>query len=340
MKLQPEALAGQIAKRLAAVYLIAGDEPLLVQEVADQLRAAVRAQGFSERRVWHVASGFSWNDWLNESLTGSLFATRQLTELRFTQSKIAEEGVKALTDYLTQPSPDQVVLLVMGKLEGDAQRSAWMKLIDDAGVVVQVWPLTRATLPSWITRRMRERGLQPTPGAVELLVERTEGNALACAQEIDKLGLLIGKGAVDEETLAQAVADSARFDIYGMVDASLAGDGRRVTRMVDRLREEGVEPVLVLWALAREIRSLAVMGHARTKGASIDQVLLAQRVWEKRKPLVKKALQRMAAGDVEGWLSRAHHADLAIKGAAPGNAWDELLNLALQVAGVKLFNAA
>ena len=340
MKLQPEALAAQLTKRLAAIYLIAGDEPLLVQEVSDQVRAHARSSGFTERRVWHVGNGFSWNDWLADSLTGSLFATRQLSELRFTQSKIAEEGVQALTDYLAHPNPDHLVLMVMGKLEGEAQRSAWFKLIDEAGVIVQVWPLTRASLPGWITRRMRERGLQPTSAAVELLVERTEGNALACAQEIDKLSLLMGKGTVDEATLEQAVADSARFDIYGLVDAALAGDGRRVARMVDRLHEEGVEPVLVLWALAREIRGLAVMSHARAKGASIDQVLLAQRVWEKRKPLVKKALQRMSAGDADAWLGQAHHADLAIKGATPGNAWDELLNLALQVAGVKIFNAA
>lgn len=340
MKLQPEALAAQLTKRLATIYLVAGDEPLLVQEVSDQVRAQARSGGFTDRRVWHVGSGFSWNDWLADSLNGSLFATRQLSELRFTQSKIAEEGVQALTDYLAHPSPDHLVLVVMGKLEGEAQRSAWFKLIDEAGVIVQVWPLTRANLPGWITRRMRQRGLQPTSGAVELLVERTEGNALACAQEIDKLSLLMGKGAVDEATLEQAVADSARFDIYGLVDAALAGDGRRVARMVDRLHDEGVEPVLVLWALAREIRSLAVMSYARSKGGSIDQVLLAQRVWEKRKPLVKKALQRMNAGDADAWLGQAHHADLAIKGATPGNAWDELLNLALQVAGVKIFNAA
>jgi DNA polymerase-3 subunit delta len=317
------------------VFLVTGEEVLLVQETCDLLRAAALERGFSERSVWHVGPGFAWGDWLQQSLTGSLFAPRQLIELRLpTGGKLADEGARALADYAQRASPDNTLMILAGKLDADAQRGRWYKAIDANGVIVQVWPLTRAQLPAWVTRRLRQQGFRPTPGAVTLLVEQTEGNPLACAQEIDKLALLLGGGVLDEEMITSAVADSARFNVYGLVDSALEGDGRRVMRVLDRLREEGTEPILVLWALARELRTLAQLADALARGQGFDAACASQRLWDSRKPLVKKGIQRLSADALATLLARGLTVDRMIKGDLSGDPWDELLKLALAISGV------
>ena len=193
-------------------------------------------------------------------------------------------------------------------------------------------------MPKWLDQRLRSRGLQPERDAARLIAERVEGNLLAAAQEVDKLLLLNGEGPLSTEQVEAAVADSARFDVFGLVDAALVGDVSRLTRMLDGLRGEGVEPILVLWALTREIRSLADMAAQVEGGKGIDGAL--SRVWGKRKGPVKAGLQRHNRVRWQQMLRRAARLDRVIKGAAVGNAWDELLQLSLMMAGVRLFRAA
>jgi DNA polymerase-3 subunit delta len=204
-------------------------------------------------------------------------------------------------------------------------------------VHVQVWPVDAQHLPQWIERRLAAKGLQPSADAVALLAERVEGNLLAAAQEIDKLVLLFGSGPLGLEQVVSAVADSARFDVYGVADAALDGDATRVARMIDGLRAEGEDPILVLWALSREIRALAQMAQARQAGASIPAVLGQFKVWEKRKPYIERALQRHNPRRWPQLLRRCAHVDRVIKGRADGDAWDELREIALAVGGVHLF---
>jgi len=340
MKIAVENLKANLRDNVAPIFCISGDELLLVQEACDTIRVAARAHGCTERSIWHVGSGFAWGDWFQHCNTRSLFADRQLVELRLSTSKISDEGAALLSEYCGNPSPDNVLLIVCGKLEAETQRQAWYKIVEERAVVIQIWPLTRAQLPAWASRRLRDVGLQATPGAVALLVERTEGNPLACAQEIDKIALLHPPGAIDEASLLEVVGDSARFDVYGLVDSALDGDARRVARILERLREEGSEPVLILWALSREARGLFPIVQAVAAGGNLNQVLADQRVWDKRKPLIRKAAQRHDHDSVASMLQMALRVDRTIKGEIPGNTWDELLNLALTLAGVRLFGAA
>ena len=338
MNIRFEDLPSQLSQGLKPVYIISGDEPLQLGEACDAIRQQARTQGFSEREVLHVEKSFDWEQFLAASNSLSLFAEQRLLELRMPSGKPGDKGSKALQEYAQNPAPDTVLLIIAGKIEKAAQNSKWYKALDGIGSSVQVWPVEAKMLPQWIRRRMQAKGMKPAPEAVTLLAERVEGNLLAAAQEIDKLLLLHGAGPIDFAAMAESVADSARYDIYGLVDAALGGDTKRVLRMLAGLKAEGAENVLLLWALTREIRSLQAMAKQMEQGERLDQVIAKHRVWPKRKPLVTAGLRRH--NNSQAWLTmlqRAARLDLMIKGRKTGNVWDELLQLCLMMAGVTLF---
>ena len=333
-QLRTDQLAGQLAGNLSPVYFIHGDETLLVNECADAVRRAARQQGFSDRQVFSADSGFDWNTLLAASDSLSLFSERRILELRLPTGKPGREGARALCAYAERLPADTVLLIISAKLEAAARKSKWVQMLDRVGVSVPVWPVEAAQLPAWIDRRMRAHQMLPSRDALQLIADRVEGNLLAAAQEIEKLHLLHGPGALDLETVAELVADSARYDIFVLVDAALAGDATYAQRVLTGLRGEGVEPVLVLWALTREIRSLESMSRAVQGGKPLRRVLAERRVWEKRKPLISSVLQRIHGQQWWALLQRCALLDRVIKGRAPGSAWDELLQLTMWLAGV------
>jgi DNA polymerase-3 subunit delta len=333
MQLKPEQLDAHLKKSLAPVYFISGDEPLRVLEAADAIRAAARVQGYDERDVLTVQAGFDWNSLLAEAGNLSLFAQRKVIDLRLPSGKPGDAGARALREYAQRPPEDTVLLITAGKLEPAARNSKWVQALEQAGVVSFVWPLDGNEFPAWVQARMRRRGLEPTREAVRMLADRVEGNLLACVQEIDKLYLLRGAGPVDESDILQLVADHARYDVYGLVDAALSGQAARSVHILQGLQAEGTAPPVVLWALAREIRQLAGMAAAVSAGQAIPALLAKYRVWANRKGLVGNALKRLPAGQCRTLLRQCAALDRVCKGQAAGNAWDELLQLTLQLAG-------
>ncbi len=333
MQLKPEQVATQLRKQLAPVYFISGEEPLRVMEAADAVRAAAREQGYDEREVLTVQAGFDWDSLLSGGDNLSLFSQRRIVDLRLPTGKPGDAGARVLRAWAEQPPEDTLLLVTAGKLEAAARKSKWVQALDRAGVVVFVWPLNAQEFTAWVQQRMRRRGLEPTPEAVTMLAQRVEGNLLACVQEIDKLYLLHGGGPLDADAITGMVADHSRFDVYGLVDTALAGKAARGVRMLHGLRAEGVAPPVVLWALAREVRQLAAMAASVASGQSVTQVLGQYHVWQARKALVGGALQRLPAAQCNTLLRQCAAIDRVCKGQAAGNAWDELLQLLLELAG-------
>lgn len=333
MKLWPEKLGAALAGGLDGVYLVAGDEPLLVEEAADQVRQAARAAGFDERERHDIDRGYDWSSLRVAGGTLSLFASRRLIELRLSKP-LGAEGGKALTEFAEQRTDDVLLLAVAPKLEFSSTRAKWYKALEQAVVLVSVMPVEGPQLAGWVRRRMEARGLQPDRDAVQALVEREEGNLLACVQDIEKLLLLRGPGPIDADTVLAAVADNSRFDVFALSDAALQGRVDRVVRILASLRAEGVAEPLILWALSRELRTLARVAAASEAGNSLDRVLADPKlmVWNKRRPMVKAAVQRLGLPRCRRLLQGAARIDQAIKGADPGNAWDGLLKLAVGMA--------
>lgn len=336
MKLRPEQLAAHLRKALAPLYLVYGEETLLAREAADAIRAAARERGHDERECLTVDAGFDWQVLRQLAASPSLFASRRLLELRLDGARPGEAGAKALCDYAARPAGDSVLLITAGKLDWNTQKSRWFAALDEAGVAVPAMPVEPRQLPAWIERRLRERGLNPMPEAVTLLAERVEGNLLAAAQEIEKLTLLVGDRELTVQAVLAAVGDSARYSIYDWVDAALLGQAERVARILDGLRGEGVEPVLANWALHQEIRRLTALAFARSQGQPLEAALTAQQIWEKRKPLVRQALQRLTLADCRRVLRACARTDRTIKGVETGSPWDALLANGLRLAGLEL----
>ncbi len=338
MRLKAEGLDRHLVMPLAPVYAVTGPEPLLVQEVGDRLRRAALEQGFTERERLEVDARFDWSGLAFLADSPSLFASRRLIELRMDGAKPGDEGGRALRRYCDAPPPDTVLLVLLGQLERSAQNSKWFQSLDRAGVCIQTWSVETRQLPAWIDARMRSRALVPDREAVMLLADRVEGNLLAAAQEVDRLALTVGAGEVDAPTVMAAVSDNARYDVFDLTDAALAGqDGARLLRILTTLRREGVEPVLVAWAFAREIRTLCTLSKDAEHGMAIDAVLTRHRVWERRKPILRKALARANSGFWRGLLGRCADLDRLVKGQRAGSVWNELLQLSMDMAGRAAF---
>ncbi|MES9992453.1 MAG: DNA polymerase III subunit delta [Candidatus Thiodiazotropha sp.] len=332
MRLRNEQLANHLQQQLAAVYLLSGDEPLQMREAADAIRHAARQQGYSEREVLDQGSGFDWSSLSAAADTLSLFSEKRLLELRLSSGKVGTEGGRSLSAYCERPATDTLLLVTLPKLDRAQTNSKWYQAVERLGVVVQIWPVEGGRLIPWVEQRLRRAGLIPEPGVVEMLADRVEGNLLAANQEIEKLLLLYGEGVISVEKLIEAVADSARFDIFTLVDTLLEGNVVKGLRILHGLKAEGVAAPVVLWALSREIRTLAEMGFNIGSGKSVEKVMAEHRVWDRRKPILRKALRH----NVDHWqqmLVECAYTDRAIKGLEQADPWLLLQQLARGMAG-------
>jgi DNA polymerase III subunit delta len=313
---------------LKPVYLLAGEEHLLLLEAADALRARARELGFSERDVLDADANFDWNALAMAGASMSLFASRRLIDLRLPTGKPGKEGAAALIEYCTRPAADTVVLITCTQWS-KAHETAWVAAAEKAGLFVPIWPLKQDELPEWIGQRMASRGLKPDRAAIDVLVERIEGNLLAAAQEIDKLALLHGSAPLDAQTLEDLVADSARFDVFKLVDAMLGGDAARALRILAGLRAEGDQvPALMGWIL----NQLQILARLSAAGSNMAAAFRAERIWPAREGLYRRTLARADRTQWEACLVQAARIDRISKGRGFGDAWIELERLVATVA--------
>lgn len=339
-KLRPEQLDAALKKSLLPIYIVSGDEHLLVQEACDSLRLAARAQGFSERERLYADNQFDWNQLLSSASSMSLFAEKKIIELHIANGKPGTEGSKALVEYVQRLPEDNLLILVLPKLDRNSTKSKWMTSLEKVGAFVQVWPVSAHQLPQWLQARLKQAGLSADHAAVEMLATRVEGNLLAAQQEIEKLKLLAPDGIVSAQLLANVVANSARYDVFGLVDKALQGDARGAVRSLQGLRGEGSEPLALLWAIVREIRTLIQVNQGTEGGSNFDWAAKKAGVWDNRKGLVKTALARLRGPELDLLLRKANGIDRAIKGMRKAEPWDELLDLVLQLAGVRSLSPA
>jgi DNA polymerase-3 subunit delta len=335
MRLRPDQIQNQLNKELSTIYLVSGDESLLVQESCDSIRQHCRKQGFS-REVLHVETGFDWNELLASANAMSLFSERKLIELRMPTGKPGDAGGKALTEYAANASPDNVLLIICNKLESSSTRTKWYKNIEAAGCTIQCWPIDAKQLPQWISQRLNRAGLKASSEAIDMLAQRVEGNLLAAVQEIEKLRLYTDNDVIDIDTITNAVADNARYDMFGMIDRALEGDASASLRMLRGLKAEGSEPPVLLWALSRELRTLYQCAEQIEQGNGVDRVFQNMRIWDKRKGITKKALSRLGTKKLQQLLNSAYRIDEAVKGMSKENGWDLLEQLIATLAGARL----
>jgi DNA polymerase III subunit delta len=332
MKLSPQQLASHLSRGVAPMYVVAGDEPLLVQEVLDAIRARARKDGYSEREVFDVDRGFEWGNLVDTLATGSLFAARRIVELRLSGAP-GEEGGRIVRQFAERPAPGVLLLLAAGALDGRARNSAWYRTCEASGVAVYCWPVRAEELPSWLEARLRGAGVHADSDAVRELAERTEGNLLAAAQNVEKLKLLFPGQTVGIAQVEAAVADSARFGAFDVFDKILAGSAPGAVRGLQRLREEGAALPEVLGAFAFSLRQWVRAAENRAAGQDARAAAADAGVRGPRQARMAAAVSRTHAPQLHGWLYRLLGIDVKSKSSDAEQGWNELLTWAVRASG-------
>ena len=340
MQLSVAQLPAHLNKGLKSLYTLHGDEPLLIQEALDAIRAAARAQGFTERSS-HTVSGanFGWSEVLAAGGSLSLFADKQILELRIPSGKPGKDGSSALQQLAAQSvgNDSTLTLATLPRLDRLTKTGAWFAALDGHGVCIEVQPVERAALPQWIAQRLGAQGQRVVAGVegqrtLQFFADRVEGNLLAAHQEIQKLALLHPAGELSFEQIEGAVLNVARYDVFKLSEAVLAGQHERVQRMLDGLQAEGEAEVLVHYTLAEDIRALKRVKDAMGQGKPLPMALREQRIWGNKERLFERVLPRLSDSALAKLLQAAHQVDGIVKGLKqpdwPANPWQALARLA------------
>lgn len=323
------------------LYIFSGDEPLLMMEAMDQLRAVAKKQSYTEREVLLQERGFDWSALLSAGQTMSLFGDKRWLELRIPTGKPGRDGADALKQFAAQvqsqsqgsEGPDTVVCIILPRLDGKTKTSAWFSALDEAGMAIQIDSLDRSQLPQWITGRLKNQNQEVEPGAegiraLEFIANQVEGNLIAAHQEIQKLGLLYPNGKLTEEQIRTAILKVARYNVFELTEAMLAGDLARLNRMLDGLKGEGEPLVLILWSVTEELRLLSKLKAASDAGQSVQQLMRANRVWGNKERLYPNALRRVQPLKLRRAMQVAAGLDRQVKGLyaadLPADPWDGL----------------
>jgi len=330
MNVRPDQLPAIVTKKLYPVYMVSGEEPLQQMECLDLLRKHLREQGYLEREILDVDAQFDWSRLLEETANMSLFASRRIIEVRLPSAKPGRQGSQVIKEYLQNPAQDTVVIINAGKIDSNSKKSAWFKAVDQSGLVVQCWPVPIDKLSGWLRQRFLRRDMQADDEVLSYISQHVEGNLLAADQEIDKLYMLLGPGKVSYADVADAITSQSRFSVFELVDMLLKGNTKRVVKIVAGLKAEGIVPVLVNWALTKDIRLLT---QVSMDASSVDYQLRRSGVWQSRADLFKLCLSRHNHRAFQMMLKRCAYIDAASKGMIDANEWDEIETLCVRMAG-------
>jgi len=338
MRFNADQLTGQLTKGLLPVYLVFGDEAMLVEESSSLIRKKAREEGATERQVWHVEGRFDWSQVQWQEQTMSLFDSKRLLEIRLPSGSPGKEGGEALRRFVENPPVDTTLLIISGKIDKRSQKSKWFLELERVGAAISVWPIELSKLPGWITQRMQNCGLQFNPAIPALITERVEGNLYAAAQEIEKLVLLCTDSEVSEELVLASVADNARFQAFGLMETVFMGQAAKIPRVILSLKSEGIEILSVFSAVSWSLHRMVDMSIQLEQGANIEQVFSAQKppVWPKSKSMIGGSLAKHNARQWKQFLCQMSEVDQAAKGSLQQCPWVLLEILCLNVAGVSL----
>jgi DNA polymerase III subunit delta len=317
---------------LKPIYIISGDEPLLSEDAFELIRQAAKKQGFLTRERFWVGTKFDWSTLLIHLDNFSLFSDKKLIELHFDQ-KPTNEAKAILGDYAKTPNDDTVLLVSFPKLDQKTFQTAWFKPLDQIAAVISIWPVDHAELPAWIQSRAKHYRVTLTNEATAALAEQVEGNLLAADQELKRLELLFPDQSVGVDELRSVISDYARYDVFSLVDSCLSQDTTRTNRILSALHAEGFEPILVLWAIAREVRLMIKLAGALKQGESYERLCQANRIWQKRKSLVRDYLTRCQLKNLYRCLDACSELDRSIKGVVKKPVWPGLKDLCLAFSG-------
>lgn len=331
--MRPDQLSNHLNQSLAPLYVLHGDEPLLIIEAADAIRASAKQRGYSEREILVAGQGFKWRELAMAAGNLSLFGAAKLIDLRIPTGKPGREGGEALQNYCKQLDPQNcVTLITLPQLDWTVRKSAWFTALAEVGEVLELNTPSLAALPQWLNARLAKQKQHAAPDALEFIALHVEGNLLAAQQEILKLGLLYPEGEISFAQIQDAVLHVARYDTDKLREAFLQGDIVRCSRLLEGLRAEGAAPLFILWTLSNEIRALANLRSGMDNGGALPSLFKTERIFDStRQKLMGNLLKSLRTSSLRAAIAHAAKIDRIIKGIAPGQVWDEFSRLCLRV---------
>jgi len=330
MQVKADQLAGSLKRGLAPVYLLGGEEPLLLLECCDQIRQAAKERGFVERELLQVEAGFDWSS-LQQAAAPSLFAAQKIIDLRLRTGKPGREGAKALTEWANAPDPNMLLMVSCEQWDKSSRNSKWAASLAKAGLRIDIWPVSARDLPRWLEQRMRQHGMHPEPEVLKILADRLEGNLLAARQEIDRLALIKGAGTVTADDVMKVVSDSSRFDAFSLAEHMLTGNLRDGLRVAAGLKRMDTPLPLLLGALVKELKVVEAYSMAVRGGENETTVFRRLNVWQNRQYTVRTAARRLGTLKLFDAFKTISLIDRQCKGRAAGDPWQSIDSLLLKL---------
>ena len=334
MKLNYSQLEMHLAKQFAPLYLISTDDIILKRDALQLIRKAAKQSGFNERIRITPHHEADWEQFYTSLYSTSFFSEKSLLELDLRDTTLSKSANKILQEYIEHPSAQHCLVIDIGKLDEKITKSTWYKAIEKSGIVVIIWPITREQLPQWIQQRVKRYKLQIEPAAAHLLSEYTEGNLAAAAQAIEKIYLLRPSNMIDTHLVNLCLMNENHFTVFDLVDSLLTSNLSRSLHILETLKNDGIEPAIILWSITRELRMLAELAQQLAQGKSYEVLFQKQRIFSKRQPIIRQFLQKYKMHDCLHYLSHLLEIDRIIKGALLENVWDSLQIFCLKMTRV------
>lgn len=331
MQINTEKLASHCANTLLPIYIVGGQEPLLIAEACDIIRKSARKAGFENREVYHIDKQFDWSVISSSAQEMSLFGDKKLIEIRLDSSKPGDKGARALNKLCNQLSTDNLIIVQCGKLEKATKNSKWFKTIEKHGGSVVTWPIKSQQLVSWLHKRLQQNGFETSLDTANTLANRVEGNLLAAAQEIEKLKLRFDAGPISNEVILESVTDNTKYSIFTLIDHSIAGKTAKSLQMLSKARLEGIEIHVIAASFTRELRTLCHAAEALHNGDNVERILNHYRIFDSRKGLVSNAIRRLNHNKLKRCLALIQRIDAACKGYGQGDPWLGVQQLIVQL---------
>lgn len=327
----PSELSKRLTNQLDSAYFIASQDPLLLMEACDDILLAARSKGYLEREIHTVEPNFNWQQLLESGSALSLFASLRILDIRIPNGKPGKEGTEVLEQLLEQSGSDTILLVRTPTWESSIRNLKWVKLFQKNATSLVIWPLDEHKFPDWVAQRANKLGLDLDATAIQHLVHKTEGNLLACDQELKKLLLLKGQTSIYSREVEQLVADSARFDVFSLLETALKGDAKRCLNILAHLRGEGSSAVPIHYVLMQRLQLLAALAAAQGHSEQQNALFKQHRVWKTQ----QAGLQRLAHQRNPGYwyklVQRGIDVERVLKGRSPGDGWFELERLLLSL---------
>ncbi|MFL6373192.1 MAG: DNA polymerase III subunit delta [Pyrinomonadaceae bacterium] len=344
--LNKDLLRDELKRReLRPAYLLYGAETYLRDGAAKYISQQVFGEGdFRDLNETNFALSPDAND-LREAISAAeqlpMMAIRRLVKI--TGIRISANGIRdtvvedhepLLKNYLSNPSPSSVVVLVADELNGNRKMS---KLLKDLCAAVEFAPLNDKELIQWTHKEFAKTGATVSEPVIQLLVARVGSDMHRLTNEIGKVAAAsLPSGVVTEELVEGLVATSRELDNFALTRYLIAGHGGKAITTLKKLLDDGIEPLMLLGSISFTFRQLMMAKDLMDRGADRRQVTSSLRLrYSDQEPFLAAA-RRTKIASLTGAIQEIATADIAIKTSLGGSTTGGRMQIEMLVAKLAL----